>query len=276
VTSGEPGGTSGAGGFRPGPWQTIALVGAVVAIVNATSDIMELRRVGSDVHWSAPVLWEVTSAIAIIGLAPLIGMALRRWPLRGDNLAQAGLIHLGLTIPFALAHVLAIWLSREAAYAAVGAHYGFFDDGVGMTLLYEWRKDVLSYGAIAAVYYWFQRRAERPLPVQSSDNRIEIRDGGAAVFLASSDIFWVEAAGNYVEFHAAQRTHLVRGTLAGWETRLAARGFVRVHRSRLINRAHIAAIKPTPSGDVDITLSDGRTVTGSRRYRATLEAPTRA
>jgi DNA-binding LytR/AlgR family response regulator len=51
---------------------------------------------------------------------------------------------------------------------------------------------------------------------------------------------------------------------------------VRVHRSRLINRAHIAAIKPTPSGDVDITLSDGRTVTGSRRYRAALEAPARA
>ncbi|MBC7769500.1 MAG: LytTR family transcriptional regulator, partial [Phycisphaerales bacterium] len=54
--------------------------------------------------------------------------------------------------------------------------------------------------------------------------------------------------------------------------RLAARGFVRVHRSRLVNRARIGAIKPTPSGDVEITLDDGRILAGSRRYRAALEA----
>jgi DNA-binding LytR/AlgR family response regulator len=59
--------------------------------------------------------------------------------------------------------------------------------------------------------------------------------------------------------------------LADWEARLAARGFVRVHRSRLVNRARIASIKPTPSGDVEITLDEGRVLAGSRRYRAALE-----
>jgi DNA-binding LytR/AlgR family response regulator len=47
-----------------------------------------------------------------------------------------------------------------------------------------------------------------------------------------------------------------------------------VHRSRVVNRAKIAALKPTPSGDVEITLDDGRTMLGSRRYRSALEAAT--
>jgi DNA-binding LytR/AlgR family response regulator len=104
-----------------------------------------------------------------------------------------------------------------------------------------------------------------------ADDRIEVRDGGAAVFLAAGDITHVEAAGNYVEFHTAAKAHLVRGTLASWEARLLARGFVRVHRSRLVNRARIASIKPTPAGDVEIALDTGKTLAGSRRYRTGLE-----
>ncbi|MEZ5995063.1 MAG: LytTR family DNA-binding domain-containing protein [Hyphomonadaceae bacterium] len=269
MTSGGLSGTSG-GPRQIGPWTVVALVGVVAGLVVATSDIMEQARAGSDTPWVAPVLWETTSAVSILALAPFIGMAVRRLPPREDNLLRSGLLHFGLTVPFSLAHILAIWLSREAAYWAVGARYGFFDDGVALILLYEWRKDVLTYAAIAAVYWWFQRRAERPPPEQPGDHRIEIRDGGTAIFLAPSEILLVEAAGNYVEFHTGTRTHLVRGTLAAWEARLTSHGFVRVHRSRLVNRAMITALKPTPSGDVEISLSGGASVLGSRRYRAGL------
>jgi len=267
VTTGDDCGTTG-GGSKIGPWAIIAAVGVVVALVNATSGIIE----GAGDHWIEPVVWEATSAVVIIGMAPLIGMAMRRWPPRADNLALAGAIHFALTIPFSLGHVLAIFVMRETAYWAVGAHYGFFhDNGVALTFLYEWRKDVLSYAAIAAVYYVFQRMAERPPPARPNDDRIEIRDGGAAVFLAAADVLTVEAAGNYIEFHTLARTHLVRGTLAAWEARLATHGFVRVHRSRLVNRARIGAIKPTPAGDFEIVLDTGRAVVGSRRFREALQ-----
>jgi DNA-binding LytR/AlgR family response regulator len=161
---------------------------------------------------------------------------------------------------------------RKAVYVAMGDFYDFSHGALGRELFYEWRKDVLTYSLLAATYYFYRRyeeqRAARNAPL--ADDRIEVRDGGAAVFLAPGDISHVEAAGNYVEFHTATRTHLVRGTLASWEARLTARGFVRVHRSRLVNRTKIAALKPTPSGDVEITLNEGRTVLGSRRYRAVL------
>jgi hypothetical protein len=263
------GGENRASGDRPGlgPWGVVALVGVVVGVVTATSGVME----GAGDHWSEPVLWEVTSASVLVAMAPLVGLALMRWPIRADNLVQACPIHLALTLPFSLVHILAIWILREGAYWAIGGRYGFFDDGVGLVMLYEWRKDVITYASIAAVYWWFQRRAEQLASARPGDARIEIRDGGAALFLAPGDILFVEAAGNYVEFHTPARAHLVRGTLASWEAKLAGRGFARVHRSRLVNRARIGALKPTPSGDVEITLDNGRTLLGSRRYRAALE-----
>ncbi len=268
MTTGNEKGTSGEPGLRIGPWLAVVIAVVVVVFVTATSGIIE----GAGDHWIEPVLWESTSALVIISLAPLIGRAVRRWTPRADNMLAPALIHFGLTIPFGAAHIAAIWILRESAYWAVGARYGFFDDGVAITLLYEWRKDVLVYAAIAAVYWVFQYIEERRQAASAPpvDERIEVRDGGAAVFLAPGDISHVEAAGNYVEFHTAARTHLVRGTLAVWEARLTARGFVRVHRSRLVNRTQITALKPTPSGDVEITLSHGRTVTGSRRFRALL------
>lgn len=272
MTTGNKTGISGTTRAEWRPWLVVLLVGCAVAFVNATSGIIE----GSGDHWIEPVIWETTSAIVIIGLAPLIGLAMRRWPPRPDNLPAFALVHLGLTIPFALAHILFIFLVREAVCLAAGARYGFFDDGVAITLLYEWRKDVLVYAAIAATYWTFQFIAERlqAATAPPADDRIEVRDGGSAVFLSPSEVTHVEAAGNYVEFHTAAKTHLVRGTLASWEARLVARGFVRVHRSRLVNRAKIAALKPTPSGDIEITLGDGRTLAGSRRYRDALEPAT--
>ncbi len=272
MTTGDKTGTSGWTRAKWRPWVFVALVSIVVVAVNASSDFLEMQRAGADFHWWEPVAWEVTSAIVIVAMAPLIGMAMERWTPTRDNFVRPGLIHLGLTIPFALIHIAGIYLLRNAIYWLGNAHYGFFDDGIALVAFYEWRKDVLTYAVIASTYWIFQYVADRRQAASQppADERIEVRDGGAAVFLAPSDITHVEAAGNYVEFHTAGKTHLVRGTLASWETRLVARGFIRVHRSRLVNRTKIASLKPTPSGDMEITLSDGRTVLGSRRYRAVL------
>jgi hypothetical protein len=253
----------------------VALIGVAVAVVNASSDIVELQRADLPFANWEPILWEVTSATVIVAMAPLIGRAIRAWPPRSDRLLRFVAIHAALTLPFSLTHIAAIYVLRTLTYWLANAHYGFFDDGVLLVGFYEWRKDVLTYASIAALYWLHDYiSARRRLSVAAeTDQRIELRDGGAAVFLQPQDILFVEAAGNYVEFHTAARTHLVRSTLAHWEAQLTARGFLRVHRSRLVNRARIAAIRPTASGDVEITLDDGRTLAGSRRYRASLEAP---
>jgi hypothetical protein len=246
----------------------VGAVGLAVGFVNATSILMEARRDGDALSAWKPFLLEYSSVALLVALAPLVGMAVRRFPLAREGLVRFVLVHAALTVPFSLVHVAGMAAIRMLAYALAGQIYDFAHGMLPLELVYEWRKDVLTYAVIGFTYWYFGR----PPVEQAAIARIEVRDGGTAVFLAPGEIVSVEAAGNYVEFRTTARTHLVRGTLSAWEAKLAPHGFLRVHRSRLINRAHIRALKPTPAGDIEITLEDGRSVLGSRRYRAALES----
>lgn len=274
VTDGDQTGTSGTGRFRLGPWGAIALVSVPIILVNATSVLIELRRLDLPVHPVEPFFWEISSAAILVLLAPLVGWAVRRWPLDGPGLWSALAIHAGLTVPFSLTHIAGLYSVRRAVYAALGESYDFFGSGVWLTILYEWRKDVISYTVFLAVFaaaMWLEKRRDAASRTASAPaERIEVRDGGKTLFVAPADILYLEAAGNYVEIHTAAAAHLVRGTLAAWENRLAAHGFARIHRSRLVNRVHVAALAPTGSGDFEVTLTSGRTLQGSRRFRARL------
>ena len=89
------------------------------------------------------------------------------------------------------------------------------------------------------------------------DRLIEVRDGSRLVMLRPDEIDWVSAAGNYVELHGSFGSELARRTMADIEATLAPHGFVRVHRSRLVRRAAIAAIETRQSGDFDMMMRSG-------------------
>ncbi len=82
----------------------------------------------------------------------------------------------------------------------------------------------------------------------------------------------LEAAQNYVRVHTGGAVFLLRTTLQTLAERLECQGFVRVHRSNVINVAKIECIYPCSHGDFEVELSDGSRVPLSRRYRPQLEA----
>jgi hypothetical protein len=276
---GTSGGKSGTGG-GPIPWAPVAIVAAVgvaVAVLNATSGLMEARSRGEALDPRGPWVYEFSSVIIIVALTPLIGRAAAMFPPRRDGWFRFLLGHVGAATAFSLLHIAGMVALRKLAFGLSGESYVFADsDGIWFPLLYEWRKDLLTYASIAVLYWswrWLLPLAfNKKIEVLQHDARIEIRDGTRTILIEPGDIAWLEAAGNYVEIHAGGASHLARGTLAAFEQKLAGRGFVRVHRSRLVNRKRVAAFKPTPSGDLEITLDDGRTIAGSRRYRAGMES----
>lgn len=302
MTSGDGSGTSGGNsvtsGWRPDRWRlggwrvewapvlVIALVGFAVAVLNATSGIMEAQTGGRPPVQPAEVwLWEFSSVFMVVVLSPAIGWMVWRTPPPLGSGAQTWLKAIGLhfivACVYSVAHIAGMVAIRHAGYAAAGWPYDFSYQGdYVMPFLYEWRKDLLTYLSNAVLFWAWglwqvytasQVKQTAPPPL-TADDRIEIRDGARVTLIEPARIAWVEAAGNYVEIHVGGAIHLARGTLAAFEEKLASRGFVRIHRSRLINRARIAAFKPTPSGDLEITLDDGRVVAGSRRFRAALES----
>lgn len=99
---------------------------------------------------------------------------------------------------------------------------------------------------------------------------IPIREGDRYVMVDVRDIFWIEAAANYVLVHLEGATHRARSTLGAFERRLDAGLFARVHRAAIVNRRRIREIRPTWHGDYLVRLTNDAVIRLSRGYRSAL------
>ena len=105
---------------------------------------------------------------------------------------------------------------------------------------------------------------ERPI------DRLVIRTRSKVSFLKPSEIDWIEADGKHAMLHAGRETHVVRHTLTRLEQRLAAHGFVRVHRSAIVNVDRIKELEPWFHGEYVVILKDGTKLTSSAAHSQAL------
>lgn len=96
---------------------------------------------------------------------------------------------------------------------------------------------------------------------------LQVDDGVTRCRIPLHVIDYVEAAGDYMCVRAGDETYVVRTTLARLCRRLEPAGFVRIHRSTLVNRRRIRSLAPTPNGDAELKLHDGTTLKCSRTFR---------
>lgn len=96
--------------------------------------------------------------------------------------------------------------------------------------------------------------------------RFVVRRGSTHTFMPAADVSWIGAADNYLKLHAGGRTHLVRGTIKDAQQELDPGSFVRIHRSAIVNIAHIAAVEAQPGGGYVLRMSDGARLKTSRQY----------
>lgn len=98
-------------------------------------------------------------------------------------------------------------------------------------------------------------------------DRILVKAEGRIYFIRVREIDWVEAQGNYVLLHIGKDSHLVRETIGALEMELQGCGFLRMHRSTLVNVDRIRELRQLLHGDYKVVLRDGTELTLSRRYR---------
>jgi two-component system LytT family response regulator len=111
--------------------------------------------------------------------------------------------------------------------------------------------------------------ALRPIRAALTDapgERLAVRVEGRTVLLRAREIDWMSADDNNVVIHAAGRTIRIRDTLSAVAERLPD-GFIRVHRSALVNSARVAEVRSAEHGEYEIVLSDGTIVQTGRRFR---------
>lgn len=89
----------------------------------------------------------------------------------------------------------------------------------------------------------------------TGDDEIFIKKGSSLVKLKLKDIIYVEALENYVTLHTKNDKYTIHFTMKAIETQLPSGVFIRVHRSFIINKSMIQAIK-----DNALDISVGNTI----------------
>lgn len=251
MTFGDGWGTSGTG-WRSFVWG----LGAIAVLVGAfnTINVMSVLHGRPDLAPIEPVIWEGSSWITFVSFAGIAWAALQLAPFSTVPRWRFAAVHLPALVLFSALHVAGFMLIRVAVYAAAGSHYR----GASVANFpYEFGKDILGY-MLAVLAFWFAARqvpqSAAPQPVSDT---FDIRDGAKLNRVKLADILAITSAGNYVEFVLGDgRKLLMRGALSALESELAPNGFVRTHRSWLVNASAVTALKPQGSGDYAVSLGE--------------------
>ncbi|MGK2284811.1 LytTR family DNA-binding domain-containing protein [Pedomonas sp. V897] len=255
---------------------TVAI--ALIVGVNIVTLLHDRVGPGGLAAWE-PVVWELTSGLMLVACAAIPLAALRRAPFGAVPWPRLAVVHLAASLAFSVLHVAGMVALRTLAYAAMGGRYAF--GRVPAEFIYEYGKDLTVYGLIVTVFWVSGRlsgagRDAGGAPGEgepaATAERLDLRDGSRLISVPYDEVICARADGNYVEFTLADgRQPLVRTTLAATERQLGARGFVRTHRSWLVNLAHVRESLPTGSGDFLLRLSQGVEAPLSRRYGPAVE-----
>lgn len=135
--------------------------------------------------------------------------------------------------------------------------------------------NAFSFGLIFAFVQWNAfKNKEEDLKIDIDKTQftesIWIKDYKEQTRLPVKEIIWVQADNNCIHMHTQERKFVVYRSLKSLQAELDPAQFVRVHRSKLVNRDYIVKLKSFPSGDGELQLSNGQLLRYSRTFKAQL------
>src|SRR4029077_2357008 len=111
-----------------------------------------------------------------------------------------------------------------------------------------------------------QAQSKKPTP------RIAIKAKGRIVFVQPDDVVAVDAEGNYVLLQQRAGSYLLRESISPMAEKLKPYGFIRIHRSVLVNSSFVEEIQPWTTGEYVLRIKGGRECTVSRTYKSNLKS----
>jgi two-component system, LytTR family, response regulator len=102
---------------------------------------------------------------------------------------------------------------------------------------------------------------------QGPEPYVIVRHRDELIRIPEHDIFWLEAASQYVHIHTESARFIVAESLSSYLDRLASNCFVRVHRSAAVNRSKVAHVVRKQNGVHELQLANGVGVPLSRSRR---------
>jgi DNA-binding LytR/AlgR family response regulator len=100
--------------------------------------------------------------------------------------------------------------------------------------------------------------------------RIAFKVKGRILLLDLADILAVQAEGNYVSLQHRPHPYLVHESLSSMAEKLKPFGFIRIHRSAVVNISAVEEIQPLPTGEYRLRVKGGKEYLVTRTYKHNL------
>lgn len=98
-----------------------------------------------------------------------------------------------------------------------------------------------------------------------SGTKLRLRDGSRTILLERNEVEWIAADGDYIRLHFGARNLLIRATMKHTEQTLKSSGFVRVHRSAIVNQQFVREVV-RDGNDFTVVLRNGAKIRAGRNY----------
>jgi DNA-binding LytR/AlgR family response regulator len=102
--------------------------------------------------------------------------------------------------------------------------------------------------------------------------RVAIKVRGKILFINLGDVIAVQAKGKCVSLQQKASSHLLRESISVVAERLEAHGFIRIHRSVLVNISFVKEIRPLSTGEYCLRVEGGKEYTATRTYKKNLQS----
>ena len=100
--------------------------------------------------------------------------------------------------------------------------------------------------------------------------RIAFKAKGRILFVDLAEIAAVHAEGNYVSLRHQPNPYLLRESLSSMAEKLKPYGFIRIHRSVIVNISAVEEIQPLPTGEYTLRVKGGEQYLVTRKYKENL------
>src|SRR5437762_14229412 len=107
-------------------------------------------------------------------------------------------------------------------------------------------------------------RARESLEQSRTLSKIFVRDGERIVPIPLAGLERAQGADDYVTICTMTKEYLVSIRLSDLESQLARAGFLRIHRSHLINLEYVLSIDPYDAARVQVVMKSGARIVASR------------
>jgi DNA-binding LytR/AlgR family response regulator len=102
--------------------------------------------------------------------------------------------------------------------------------------------------------------------------RLAIKVKGKILFVNLRDVVSVEAKGKCVCLQGSANSYLLRESISAVAEKLETHGFIRIHRSVLVNSSLVEEIWPLSTGDYCLKVEGGKEYTVTRTYKRNLKS----